>query len=259
MAEILVCDDDKDIVEAIEIYLTQEGHHILKAYDGEQAIRVLKNNPVDLLIIDVMMPKLDGIRATLKIREKNALPIIILSAKSEDADKILGLNVGADDYVTKPFNPLELVARVKSQLRRYTQLGAAAEKRGNIYETGGLMIDDDRKEVTVDGEIVKLTPIEYRILLLLVKNQGRVFSTNQIYESIWEEEAIAADNTVAVHIRHIREKIEINPKEPRYLKVVWGLGYKWKKSEIRPFVVENILHNFCTCYRDCFIIERNGV
>lgn len=229
MAEILVCDDDKDIVEAIEIYLTQEGHHILKAYDGEQAIRVLKNNPVDLLIIDVMMPKLDGIRATLKIREKNALPIIILSAKSEDADKILGLNVGADDYVTKPFNPLELVARVKSQLRRYTQLGAAAEKRGNIYETGGLTIDDDRKEVTVDGEIVKLTPIEYRILLLLVKNQGRVFSTNQIYESIWEEEAIAADNTVAVHIRHIREKIEINPKEPRYLKVVWGLGYKVEK------------------------------
>ena len=229
MAEILVCDDDKDIVEAIEIYLTQEGHKLLKAFDGEQAIRVLKNNPVDLLIIDVMMPKLDGIRATLKIREKNALPIIILSAKSEDADKILGLNVGADDYVTKPFNPLELVARVKSQLRRYTQLGAAAEKRGNIYETGGLMIDDDRKEVTVDGEIVKLTPIEYRILLLLVKNQGRVFSTNQIYESIWEEEAIAADNTVAVHIRHIREKIEINPKEPRYLKVVWGLGYKVEK------------------------------
>ncbi len=226
MAEILVCDDDKDIVEAIEIYLAQEGHHILKAYDGEQAIRVLQNNPVDLLIIDVMMPKLDGIRATLKIREKNALPIIILSAKSEDADKILGLNVGADDYVTKPFNPLELVARVKSQLRRYTQLGAMAEKSGNVYETGGLMIDDDRKEVTVDGESVKLTPIEYRILLLLVKNQGRVFSINQIYESIWEEEAIAADNTVAVHIRHIREKIEINPKEPRYLKVVWGLGYK---------------------------------
>lgn len=229
MAEILVCDDDKDIVEAIEIYLAQEGHHILKAYDGEQAIRVLQNNPVDLLIIDVMMPKLDGIRATLKIREKNALPIIILSAKSEDTDKILGLNVGADDYVTKPFNPLELMARVKSQLRRYMQLGAMAEKRGNVYETGGLMIDDDRKEVTVDGEAVKLTPIEYRILLFLVKNQGRVFSINQIYESIWEEEAIAADNTVAVHIRHIREKIEINPKEPRYLKVVWGLGYKVEK------------------------------
>ena len=229
MAEILVCDDDKEIVEAIEIYLTQEGHHILKAYDGEQAIRVLQNHPVDLLIIDVMMPKLDGILATLKIREKNALPIIILSAKSEDADKILGLNVGADDYVTKPFNPLELVARVKSQLRRYTQLGAMTEKKENIYETGGLMIDDDRKEVTVDGESVKLTPIEYRILLFLVQNQGRVFSINQIYENIWNEEAIAADNTVAVHIRHIREKIEINPKEPRYLKVVWGLGYKVEK------------------------------
>ena len=229
MAEILVCDDDKEIVEAIEIYLTQEGHHILKAYDGEQAIRVLQNHPVDLLIIDVMMPKLDGIRATLKIREKNALPIIILSAKSEDADKIHGLNVGADDYVTKPFNPLELVARVKSQLRRYTQLGAMTEKKENIYETGGLMIDDDRKEVTVDGESVKLTPIEYRILLFLVQNQGRVFSINQIYENIWNEEAIAADNTVAVHIRHIREKIEINPKEPRYLKVVWGLGYKVEK------------------------------
>ena len=229
MAEILVCDDDKEIVEAIEIYLTQEGHHILKAYDGEQAIRVLQNHPVDLLIIDVMMPKLDGIRATLKIREENALPIIILSTKSEDADKILGLNVGADDYVTKPFNPLELVARVKSQLRRYTQLGAMTEKKENIYETGGLMIDDDRKEVTVDGESVKLTPIEYRILLFLVQNQGRVFSINQIYENIWNEEAIAADNTVAVHIRHIREKIEINPKEPRYLKVVWGLGYKVEK------------------------------
>lgn len=229
MAEILVCDDDKDIVEAIEIYLTQEGYHILKAYDGEQAIQVLQNNKVDLLIIDVMMPKLDGIRATLKIREKNALPIIILSAKSEDADKILGLNVGADDYVTKPFNPLELVARVKSQLRRYTQLGAMTEKKENIYETGGLMIDDDRKEVTVDGESVKLTPIEYRILLFLVQNQGRVFSINQIYENIWNEEAIAADNTVAVHSRHIREKIEINPKEPRYLKVVWGLGYKVEK------------------------------
>ena len=229
MAEILVCDDDKEIVEAIEIYLTQEGHHILKAYDGEQAIRVLQNHPVDLLIIDVMMPKLDGIRATLKIREENALPIIILSAKSEDADKILGLNVGADDYVTKPFNPLELVASVKSQLRRYTQLGAMTEKKENIYETGGLMIDDDRKEVTVDGESVKLTPIEYRILLFLVQNQGRVFSINQIYENIWNEEAIAADNTVAVHIRHIREKIEINPKEPRYLKVVWGLGYKVEK------------------------------
>ena len=226
MAEILVCDDDKAIVEAIDIYLTQEGYHILKAYDGEEAIQILNNNPVDLLDIDIMMPKLDGIRATLKIREKNVLPIIILSAKSEDADKILGLNVGADDYVTKPFNPLELVARVKSQLRRYTQLGSVSYKQGNVYETGGLVIDDDRKEVSVDGELVKLTPIEYGILLFLVKNKGMVFSISQIYENIWNEEAIAADNTVAVHIRHIREKIEINPKEPRYLKVVWGLGYK---------------------------------
>ena len=230
MAKILVCDDDKDIVEAIDIYLSQEGHSILKAYDGREAVEVLGRNEVDLLIIDVMMPKLDGIRATLKIREKNPLPIIILSAKSEDADKIVGLNVGADDYVTKPFNPLELVARVKSQLRRYTQLGTAAHKEDeSVYETGGLCINDDLKEVRVDGEIVKLTPIEYNILLLLVKNPGKVFSINQIYESIWSEEAIAVENTVAVHIRHIREKIEINPKEPRYLKVVWGLGYKVEK------------------------------
>lgn len=226
---ILVVDDDHEIVRAITITLEREGYHVLNAYDGLQALDCVTSREVHLIIIDVMMPKLDGIRATLKIREKNVLPIIILSAKSEDTDKILGLNVGADDYVTKPFNPLELMARVKSQLRRYTQLGAMAEKRGNVYETGGLMIDDDRKEVTVDGEAVKLTPIEYRILLFLVKNQGRVFSINQIYESIWEEEAIAADNTVAVHIRHIREKIEINPKEPRYLKVVWGLGYKVEK------------------------------
>lgn len=230
MANILVCDDDKDIVEAIDIYLEQEGYHIIKAYDGEQALQLLRSNPVDLLIIDVMMPKLDGIRATLKIRKENPLPIIILSAKSEDADKILGLNVGADDYVTKPFNPLELVARVKSQLRRYTQLGAIPRMQSaHIYETGGLCVNDELKEVRVDGELVKLTPIEYNILLLLIRNQGRVFSINQIYESIWNEDAIAADNTVAVHIRHIREKIEINPREPRYLKVVWGLGYKVEK------------------------------
>ena len=230
MAKILVCDDDKDIVEAIDIYLTQEGYEVLKAYDGDEAIRVLKSNEVDLLIMDVMMPRLDGIRATLKIRENMSLPIIILSAKSEDADKILGLNIGADDYMTKPFNPLELVARVKSQLRRYTQRGSTARSDNqNEFRTGGLVIRDDLKEVTVDGEKVKLTPIEYNILLLLVKNQGKVFSINQIYENIWNEEAIGADNTVAVHIRHIREKIEINPKEPRYLKVVWGVGYKVEK------------------------------
>lgn len=230
MAKILVCDDDKDIVEAIDIYLTQEGYEVLKAYDGDEAIKVLKSNEVDLLIMDVMMPRLDGIRATLKIRENMSLPIIILSAKSEDADKILGLNIGADDYITKPFNPLELVARVKSQLRRYTQLGSTARSYNQSeFRTGGLVIRDDLKEVTVDGEKVKLTPIEYNILLLLVKNQGKVFSINQIYENIWNEEAIGADNTVAVHIRHIREKIEINPKEPRYLKVVWGVGYKVEK------------------------------
>ena len=193
------------------------------------ALNILEKEKVNLLILDVMMPKLDGIRATLKIRETNSVPIIILSAKSEDSDKILGLNIGADDYVTKPFNPLELVARVKFQ--RYNELGGTSqEQKEKVYEVGGLRINDDLKEVTVDGELVKLTPIEYNILLLLLKNQGRVFSINQIYESIWNEEAIGADNTVAVHIRHIREKIEINPKDPRYLKVVWGVGYKIDKG-----------------------------
>lgn len=230
MANILVCDDDKEIVEAIEIYLAQEGYCIFKAYDGEQAIEVLKQEEIHLLVMDIMMPKLDGIHATLKIREYSSIPIIILSAKSEDADKILGLNIGADDYVTKPFNPLELVARVKSHLRRYTSLGNLNTENNSLYTVGGLYINDDTKEVTVDGESVRLTPIEYNILLLLVKNQGRVFSINQIYESIWNEDAIGADNTVAVHIRHIREKIEINPKEPRYLKVVWGVGYKIEKQ-----------------------------
>lgn len=227
---ILVCDDDREIVEAIEIYLKQENYQIYKAYDGEEALKILKEEEIHLLIIDVMMPKLDGIRATLKIREESSIPIIILSAKSEDTDKILGLNVGADDYITKPFNPLELVARVKSQLRRYTKFGNVAENGKEIYQVGGLSINDELKEVTVDGEPVKLTPIEYNILLLLVKNQGKVFSINQIYENIWNEDAIGADNTVAVHIRHIREKIEINPKEPRYLKVVWGVGYKIDKN-----------------------------
>ena len=224
MYNVLVCDDDREIVEAIEIYLSQEGYKVLKAYDGEEALKVLDREKVDLLIIDVMMPKLDG------IREKKNIPIIILSAKSEDADKILGLNVGADDYMTKPFNPLELTARVKSQLRRYTQLGSTIDKSNQaVYAVGGLSIDDEQKEVTVDGEPVRLTPIEYNILLLLVKNQGKVFSIDQIYESSWNEDAIGVDNTVAVHIRHIREKIEINPKEPRYLKVVWGVGYKIEK------------------------------
>ena len=204
---ILVCDDDKEIVDAIEIYLIQEGYQVVKAYDGEQALEMLRTKKIDLMVIDVMMPKLDGIRATFQAR------------------KILGLNVGADDYVTKPFNPLELVARVKSQLRRYTTLSSTPSGDA-VYEAGGLVINDELKKVTVDGEEVKLTPIEYNILLLLMKNKGKVFSISQIYEEIWNEEAIGADNTVAVHIRHIREKIEINPKEPRYLKVVWGVGYK---------------------------------
>ena len=223
---ILVCDDDRAIVDAIEIYLSQEGYTVVKAYDGLDALKKLQENEIQLVLMDVMMPGMDGIRTTMKIRETSSVPIIFLSAKSEDVDKILGLNIGADDYITKPFNPLELMARVKSQLRRYTQLGNAAESGDSIYTVGGLSINDDLKEVTVDGEVVKLTPIEYNILLLLVKNQGKVFSINQIYESIWNEDAIGADNTVAVHIRHIREKIEINPKEPRYLKVVWGVGYK---------------------------------
>lgn len=230
MTNILVCDDDKEIVDAIEIYLQQEGYQIYKAYDGEQAIKVLKEMNIQLLIIDIMMPRLDGIHATLKIREFSSVPIIFLSAKSEDTDKILGLNMGADDYITKPFNPLELVARVKSSLRRYTQLGSLNVENNALYQVGGLCMNDDTKEVTVDGEPVKLTPIEYNILFLLVKNQGKVFSIDQIYENIWNEEAIGADNTVAVHIRHIREKIEINPKEPRYLKVVWGVGYKVEKQ-----------------------------
>ena len=231
MANILVCDDDKEIVDAIEIYLSQYGYKIYKAYDGEQAIQILDKEEIHLLIMDIMMPKLDGIRATLKIREYSSIPIIILSAKSEDTDKILGLNIGADDYICKPFNPLELVARVKSNLRRYTSLGSLTGENKAIYQVGGLVLNDDTKQVTVDDEPVKMTPIEYNILLLLMKNQGRVFSINQIYESIWNEDAIGADNTVAVHIRHIREKIEINPKEPRYLKVVWGVGYKIDKEQ----------------------------
>lgn len=227
---VLVCDDDKNIVDAIEIYLSQEGYRVIKAYDGEEAIEKLKSEDVQLLIIDVMMPKLDGIRATLQIRQFSSIPIIVLSAKSEDVDKILGLNVGADDYVTKPFNPLELIARVKSNLRRYTTLGNDTKSNQNICTIGGLTINDETKEVTVDGENVKLTPIEYNILYFLAKNAGKVFSIEQIYESIWNEEAVGADNTVTVHIRHIREKIEINPKEPRYLKVVWGIGYKIEKQ-----------------------------
>ena len=227
MAGILVCDDDREIVDAIEIYLQQEGFTVYKAYDGIEALQVLQEYEIQLAIIDIMMPRLDGIHCTMKIREKSSIPIIILSAKSEDTDKILGLNIGADDYISKPFNPLELVARVKSNLRRYTKLGSLPEQdNSKIFTVGGLAINDESKEVQIDGENVKMTPMEYNIHLFLVRNKGKVFSINQIYENIWNETAVGADNTVAVHIRHIREKIEINPKEPRYLKVVWGVGYK---------------------------------
>lgn len=230
MELILVCDDDREIVDAIKIYLSGEGFEVLTAYDGEEAVKLMAKHRVDLLIIDIMMPVLDGIRATMKIRENSTVPIIMLSAKSEDADKILGLNIGADDYLTKPFNPLELVARVKSQLRRYKKLGNMSVPESQKVVVGDLEIDDETKEVTIAGELIKLTPIEYNILLLLAKNTGKVFSIDEIYEQIWNEEAIGADNTVAVHIRHIREKIELNPKEPRYLKVVWGVGYKIEKQ-----------------------------
>lgn len=229
MYNILVCDDDKEIVEAIEIYLMQEGYNVFKAFNGKEALDILKKEEIHLIILDLMMPELDGIHTTMEIRKESSIPIIILSAKSQDADKILGLNIGADDYVTKPFNPLELVARVKSALRRYTTLGSMnseQEEPEKIYRTGGLMVNDDRKEVTVDGESVRLTRIEYNILLLLIQNKGKVFSIDQIYEKIWKEEAFFADNTVTVHIRHIREKIEIDPKNPKYLKVMWGVGYK---------------------------------
>ena len=228
---VLIVEDDKEIREGVQIYLQSQGYKVFQAADGIEGLEVLEREEIHLAIIDIMMPRMDGIRMTMKLREKYDFPVIMLSAKSEEVDKITGLNIGADDYMTKPFNPLELVARVKSQLRRYTQLGGnVSSTQETIYEVGGLRINDDLKEVTVDGELVKLTPIEYNILLLLLKNQGRVFSINQIYESIWNEEAIGADNTVAVHIRHIREKIEINPKEPRYLKVVWGVGYKIDKN-----------------------------
>lgn len=226
---ILVCDDDEAIVEAISIYLTTEGYQVEKAYDGMEALQILKKEEIQLLIIDVMMPKMDGVRAVMKLRESNNLPVIILSAKSEDADKILGLRIGADDYVTKPFNPLELMARVASQLRRYTMLGTQIPQEAHVLVNGGLVLDDEKKQVTVDGKEVKLTPSEYRILKLLMENMDRVYSSGEIYERVWDEDSYGSDNIVAVHIRHIREKIEINPKEPRYLKVVWGQGYKMSK------------------------------
>lgn len=229
-ARILVVDDDREIANAIEKLLSMEGYQVIKAYNGLEALDAMVSNSIQLILLDVMMPKLDGLSTTLKIREDRNIPIIILSAKSEDSDKILGLSMGADDYVTKPYNPQELVARVKSQLRRYIHLGDV----GNVHRNSrividGLCLDKDAKQVIVDGEPVKLTAKEYGILEFLIENAGRVFSAEQIYERVWGERAYSVENTVMVHIRHIREKIEINPKEPKYLKVVWGIGYKIEK------------------------------
>ena len=233
MYNILVCDDEKEIVDAIEIYLSKEGYNIIKAYNGKEALEIVQErDDIHLIILDIMMPVLDGISTANLIRKDKSIPIIMLSAKSEDYDKIAGLNNGADDYVTKPFNPLELIARVNSQIRRYTMLGTIADKvqeGKNIYKTGELIIDDNTKQVTVEGKEVKLTPTEYNILKFLTKNKGIVYSIEQIYENVWEEESYAAENIIAVHIRHIREKIEINTREPKYLKVIWGIGYKIEK------------------------------
>ena len=228
---VLVVDDEKLIVKGIRFRLEQDGMEVDCAYDGEEALSYERDHVYDMILLDIMLPKLDGFEVCQQIREFSDVPIVMLTAKGDDMDKILGLEYGADDYITKPFNPLELVARVKSQLRRYTQLGnLSQQEQDQVYKCGGLQINDDNKEVSVDGDPIKLTPIEYNILLLLVKNAGKVFSIDEIYEQIWNEEAIGADNTVAVHIRHIREKIEINPREPKYLKVVWGVGYKIEKQ-----------------------------
>lgn len=222
---ILVVDDDREIVDSISIFLSAEGYGVLKAYDGIEALDMLSENDVQLILLDIMMPKLDGIKTLMKLRETKNIPVIMISAKSEDTDKIFGLTAGADDYITKPFNPSELMARVKSQIRRYTKLGAMQEKTGR-FTIDGLCVDTESKTVTVDGDEIRLTPSEYKILELLCRNRGKVFSADEIYRRVWNEDAIVGDNTIAVHIRHIREKIEINPKTPKYLKVVWGIGYK---------------------------------
>ncbi|MCL2220911.1 MAG: response regulator transcription factor [Oscillospiraceae bacterium] len=229
MAGILICDDDREIATAIAVYLKNEGYETFLAHDGRESLSVLEDNDIQLIIMDIMMPNMDGLSATMEIRQSRNIPIIMLSAKSEDADKIIGLSAGADDYVTKPFNPLELIARVKSQLRRFTVLGSLPSPEDGVYTVGGVTIDDNHKSVTVDGESVRLTPLEYKIALLLIRHPGRVFSIDEIYERVWGEDAFCADNAIAVHIRRIREKIEIDPKNPRYLKVVWGLGYKMEK------------------------------
>ena len=227
MYNILICDDERDIVSALKIYLSGEEYKLFEAYDGREALEIVRQNDIHLILMDIMMPQLDGIAATAKLREENNVPIIMLTAKSESGDKVLGLNVGADDYITKPFDPAEVVARVRSQLRRYTKLGAAPEpEKEGRWSVGPITLDEEAKTVTVDGEAVALTPIEYNILKLLIKHPGRIYSSTQIYELVWNESALGAENAVSVHIRHLRQKIEIDPSEPRYLKVVWGLGYK---------------------------------
>lgn len=227
MYNILAVDDDREIVKAIEIYLTKEGYNILKAYDGEETLKVIKENDIHLVILDIMMPKKDGIETLEEIRKTKTIPVIMLSAKSEDYDKIEGLNTGADDYVTKPFNPLELIARVNSCIRRYVNFGNLnSQEQKKALKTGGLEIYDETKQVIADGKEIKLTATEYNILKFLLENKGKVYSISQIYENVWNEESYGAENIIAVHIRHIREKIEINPKEPKYLKVIWGIGYK---------------------------------
>ena len=227
MYNILICDDERDIVSALKIYLSGEEYNLFEAYDGREALEIVRRNDIHLILMDIMMPQLDGITATAKLREESNVPIIMLTAKSESGDKVLGLNVGADDYITKPFDPAEVVARVKSQLRRYTKLGAAPEpEKEGRWSVGPITLDEEAKAVTVDGEAVALTPIEYNILKLLIKHPGRIYSSTQIYELVWNESALGAENAVSVHIRHLRQKIEIDPSDPRYLKVVWGLGYK---------------------------------
>ena len=230
MHNILVCDDERDIVAALKIYLEAEGYGVVCAYNGAQALELLDREDVSLVLLDVMMPVMDGITAMIKLREKSNVPVIMLTAKSEDTDKILGLNIGADDYVTKPFNPVEVIARVRSQLRRYTQLGGSTAEP-NKFINGGLMLDDQSKEVSVDGEPVSLTPTEYDILKFFMRNPGKVYSPRELYVSVWGAEPYGAESTVAVHIRHIREKTEINPAEPRYIKSVWGQGYKMEKAK----------------------------
>lgn len=230
MHNILVCDDERDIVAALKIYLEAEGYGVVCAYNGAQALELLDREDVSLVLLDVMMPVMDGITAMIKLREKSNVPVIMLTAKSEDTDKILGLNIGADDYVTKPFNPVEVIARVRSQLRRYTQLGGSTAEP-NKFVNGGLLLDDQSKEVSIDGEPVSLTPTEYDILKFFMRNPGKVYSPRELYVSVWGAEPYGAESTVAVHIRHIREKTEINPAEPRYIKSVWGQGYKMEKAK----------------------------